>query len=67
MSAGETVLEGLEQEAREGRRGLWTDPQPVPPWEWRQGRVACHQWSWATCLDTSLTSRLTLVQVIICR
>jgi len=28
---GETVLEGLESEAREGRKGLWADPQPVPP------------------------------------
>jgi micrococcal nuclease len=30
------VLEGLETEAREARKGLWVDPQPVPPWEWRK-------------------------------
>jgi micrococcal nuclease len=30
------VLEGLEGEAREGWNGLWADPQPVPPWEWRK-------------------------------
>jgi micrococcal nuclease len=32
---GDTVLEGLETEAREGRKGLWADPQPVP-WEWQK-------------------------------
>lgn len=30
---GETVLEGLEQDAREAMKELWADPQPVPPWE----------------------------------
>jgi len=19
------------------KKGLWADPQPVPPWEWREG------------------------------
>ena len=28
----DTVLEGLETEAREGRKGLWIDPAPIPPW-----------------------------------
>ena len=27
---------GLRAEAREERRGLWADPQPVPRWEWRK-------------------------------
>lgn len=26
----------LEEEARRSRRGLWADPQPTPPWEWRE-------------------------------
>ncbi|PYV83421.1 MAG: hypothetical protein DMG05_26130 [Acidobacteria bacterium] len=37
---GNAVLEGLEKKAREGRKGLWADPQPVPPWEWRR-RSTC--------------------------
>ena len=36
---GNTGLESLKQEAREAKKGLWADPHPVPPWEWRkQGR-----------------------------
>ena len=31
-----TTLERLEAEARESRMGLWADPHPVPPWEWRK-------------------------------
>jgi endonuclease YncB( thermonuclease family) len=27
--------EHAEQEAKAGRVGLWRDPGPVPPWEWR--------------------------------
>ena len=26
------VLEGLEQDARDAKKGLWADPQPLPPW-----------------------------------
>jgi micrococcal nuclease len=28
-------LEALEREARAARRGLWADPDPLPPWEFR--------------------------------
>ena len=35
-ATGDRVLEGFETEARERRRGLWADPHPVPPWEWRK-------------------------------
>ena len=31
-------LANLEAEARKARRGLWSEPNPVPPWEWRRGR-----------------------------
>lgn len=33
--AGIRALEGL---ARGSRAGLWADPFPVPPWEWRQAQ-----------------------------
>lgn len=32
-------LARLEREARLARRGLWMDPFPVPPWEFRKKRV----------------------------
>ncbi len=31
-------LERLEAEARTAKRGLWADPNPVPPWQWRRAR-----------------------------
>jgi hypothetical protein len=36
MASADTVLEGLENETREARKGLWADPQTVPPWELRK-------------------------------
>ncbi len=29
-------LADLEQSARQARRGLWQDRNPIPPWEWRR-------------------------------
>ncbi|SRR5579885_1371034 len=29
-----------QADAREHRRGLWADPNPVPPWEWRPEKHA---------------------------
>ena len=34
-SPNNAPLYGLQDEARASRRGLWADPQPVAPWDWR--------------------------------
>ena len=31
-------LYSVEAEARAEKRGLWADPEPVPPWEWRRAQ-----------------------------
>jgi len=28
----------IESEAKAAKRGLWRDPDPIPPWEWRDAR-----------------------------
>jgi len=33
---GRASYEAAEQEAREKKVGLWREPNPVPPWEWRK-------------------------------
>lgn len=32
----DTALLAAQEAARKERRGLWRDPEPVPPWEWRK-------------------------------
>ena len=32
-------LDPIEAEAREQKRGLWRDPNSVPPWEWRKAQA----------------------------
>ena len=33
-----TALQGFEDFARENVVGLWAEPNPIPPWEWRRGK-----------------------------
>ncbi len=30
-------LAAAQSKAKDHKRGLWLDPAPVPPWEWRKG------------------------------
>ena len=32
----DTVLKEFEQEAKDAKKGLWADPNPVPPWLYRR-------------------------------
>ncbi|MBT9548597.1 MAG: thermonuclease family protein [Candidatus Sericytochromatia bacterium] len=32
------ILAKMESEARAAKRGLWADPKPVPPWEFRKAK-----------------------------
>jgi endonuclease YncB( thermonuclease family) len=36
-------LRQLEADAQAARRGLWADPDPMPPWEWRHPRKEEHE------------------------
>jgi hypothetical protein len=35
---GDTVLEGLENEARESKKDLWVEQAAIPPWVYRKAR-----------------------------
>lgn len=38
----DVILAGLEVTARVTKKGLWADPDPIPPWEWRKRGKAVH-------------------------
>ncbi|MFC1491937.1 thermonuclease family protein [Nitrospinota bacterium] len=35
-SPEDEILSQLEQDAKDSKRGLWTNPSPIPPWVWRK-------------------------------
>jgi micrococcal nuclease len=39
----EVTLEGLEYQARQQRRRLWSDPAPKPPWEFRKSKPLAYR------------------------
>lgn len=38
--ATDKTLYTLQDEARQARKGLWSDPAPVRPWEWRRSNAS---------------------------
>lgn len=38
--SSDSLLTALEMEARAAKKGLWSEPEPVPPWEWRKMKKA---------------------------
>ena len=43
QAASERALyAAMERQARERRAGLWREPKPVPPWDFRSARLSRH-------------------------
>ena len=40
--ANDPDFEQLESEARAAKRGLWSEPNPIPPWKFRADRRGAH-------------------------
>ena len=39
---GDPALKDLEELARASKNGLWSEPNPVPPWKWKPTKSAHH-------------------------
>jgi endonuclease YncB( thermonuclease family) len=35
-----SAYQAAERQARESRKGLWADPEPIAPWNWRHANMA---------------------------
>jgi len=44
-ASGDASLEEVEQLARAAGKGLWADPNPVPPWEWKTPKQTSRKYS----------------------
>lgn len=42
-----------ERQARSERRGLWSQANPVPPWDWRRQQKTGNDWEWLLQLLSS--------------
>ncbi|MCC9166921.1 thermonuclease family protein [Pontibacter harenae] len=62
-------LENLEADARRFKRGLWQDPNPTPPWDFRKGKrdgTTTNEAPAATAEATVLPRNAKKTQVYIC-
>ena len=41
-----STWQDMEKRARRVGRGLWKEPAPIPPWDWRQGKRPDSGWRW---------------------
>ena len=44
-AAGDAGLEVLEELARASGKGLWSEPNPVPPWKWKSTKQNSRKYS----------------------
>ena len=44
-ASSDASLEVLEELARAERKGLWSDPHPVPPWKWKATKNTSRKYS----------------------
>ena len=41
--SGDQALKDMEELARASKNGLWSDPNPIPPWKWKSTKPARHK------------------------